>query len=526
VAAAPFNALVLAALAVAALARGLAAGWVVNNRRGRNSLEASRKRADETLRAARREGEKLKRAALLESREEALAERNKAEQDLRSRRGQQQRRERELDEAGRVLQEREQQLARAEEDNRAEAARLATRAQEVERTREQAARLLAEQNEALERVSGMTRDEARRQLLSNLKAQTRYEAAAMIKSVKDEATLNAEAAATKIIALAVERAASEFSAERTVSQFKLPEGSDLRGRIIGHEGKNIRAFEQSTGIQLLIDEESNTVTLSGYHPVRREIARRVLETLVKDGNIRPRRIEELTRRNRRRLEEEMRRAGQETLKELGLRGVHPEIVRLLGRLRYRSSYGQNVLQHSKEVAFLTGMMAAELRLDESLARRAGLLHDIGKAVDYEREGTHPEIGAEVARRVGEPEVVINAIASHHEDCEMTSPISVLVAAADAISGARPGARRQTVAQYIKRIEKLEELAASMEGVESCYALQAGREIRVIAQSRKVDDAMADLMATDLATRIQSEMDYPGKIKVTVIRELRAVDYAG
>jgi ribonuclease Y len=252
----------------------------------------------------------------------------------------------------------------------------------------------------------------------------------------------------------------------------------------------------------------------------------VLETLVKDGNIRPRRIEELTRRNRRRLEEEMRRAGQETLKELGLRGVHPEIVRLLGRLRYRSSYGQNVLQHSKEVAFLTGMMAAELRLDESLARRAGLLHDIGKAVDYEREGTHPEIGAEVARRVGEPEVVINAIASHHEDCEMTSPISVLVAAADAISGARPGARRQTVAQYIKRIEKLEELAASMEGVESCYALQAGREIRVIAQSRKVDDAMADLMATDLATRIQSEMDYPGKIKVTVIRELRAVDYAG
>jgi ribonuclease Y len=307
----------------------------------------------------------------------------------------------------------------------------------------------------------MTREEARRQLLANLKAQTRYEAAAMIKEIKDAAQRDAESEATRILALAVERAASEFSAERTVSQFKLPEGSDLRGRIIGHEGKNIRAFEKATGIQLLLDEENNSVTLSGYNPVRREIARRVLEALIKDGNIRPRRIDELTRRNRRRLEEEMKRAGQEILKELGLRGVHPEIVKLLGRLKFRTSYGQNVLLHSKEVAFLTGMMAAELRLDERAARRAGLLHDIGKAIDYEREGTHPEIGAELARKWGEPEPVINAIASHHEDCEMTTPISVLVAAADAISGARPGARRQTVAQYIKRIEKLEELAGSM-----------------------------------------------------------------
>jgi ribonuclease Y len=310
-----------------------------------------------------------------------------------------------------------------------------------------------------------------------------------------------------------------------VSLFKLPEGSDLRGRIIGHEGKNIRAFENVTGIQLVLDEENNTVTLSGYNPVKREVARRVLETLIKDGNIRPRRIEDLTRRNLRRMEDEMRKAGQETVKEMGLKGVHAEIVKLLGRLKFRTSYGQNVLQHSKEVAWLTGMMAAELRLDEKLARRAGLLHDIGKAVDYDREGTHPEIGAELGTKCGEHEVVINAIASHHEDCEMTSPISVLVAAADAISGARPGARRQTLAQYIKRIEKLEDLANSMRGVEQSYALQAGREIRVIARTKQVDDAHVDLLATDLATRIQNEMDYPGKIKVTVIRELRAVDYA-
>ena len=522
---ASLNLWTLVASVAIALSGGLLVGWFLNNRLGRNSLEAMRKRADETLRVARREAEKAKRAAVLEAKEEILAQRNKSDRDFRSRRGQLVKREKTLKAAAQAAQQQEARLARAQEDLKEAEAGLPAKEQELEQLERNASGLVEQQNDALERVSGMTRDEARRQLLINLKAQTRYEAAAMIKEMKDEAQRNAEGEAKKILALALERAASEFSAERTVSQFKLPEGSELRGRIIGHEGKNIRAFEQATGIQLLLDEENNTVTLSGYHPVRREIARRVLETLVKDGNIRPRRIEDLTRRNRRRLEDEMRRAGQETLKELSLKGVHQEIVKLLGRLKFRSSYGQNVLQHSKEVAYLTGMMAAELRLDERLARRAGLLHDIGKAIDYEREGTHPEIGAEVAQRCGEHEAVVNAIASHHEDCEMTSPISVLVAAADSVSGARPGARRQTVAQYIKRIEKLEELANSMNGVEQSYALQAGREIRVIAHSHRIDDATVDLLATDLAARIQNEMDYPGKIKVTVIRELRAVEYA-
>ena len=347
----------------------------------------------------------------------------------------------------------------------------------------------------------------------------------MIKEIKDEAQKSAEAEATKIISLAIERAASDLSAERTISTLQLPNGKEIKGRIIGHEGKNIRAFEKATGIQLLLDETGENVTFSGYNPVRREVARRVLEALVKDGNIHPKRIEDMVRRHQRRLEDEMRRAGEQTLKELGIKGMHSELVKLLGRLKYRTSYGQNVLLHSKEVSVLTGIMAAELRLDEKLARRSGLLHDIGKAIDYEREGTHPEIGAEFASRYGESEIVVNAIASHHEDCEAISPISVLVAAADAVSGARPGARRKSIAEYIKRIEQLEGLANSMEGVEQSYALQAGREIRVIARSNVVDDARVDLLASDLAARIQAEMDYPGKIKVTVIREMRAVDYA-
>jgi len=513
------------ALSVAAGAIGLFLGWLLNNRFGSKSLEAMKQRADVTLRGARREAEKAKRKSILETKEEILHQRNKADRDNRSRKGQLAKREREIKTTGAELEERTRGIeARQQALDEAEQA-FEIASAELAQARQRAEAMVEEQNSRLERVSGMTRDEARRQLLANLKAKTRLEAAVMIKEVKDEAQRNAEAEATKIMALAIERAASEFSSERTISSFDLPKGSDLKGRIIGQEGKNIRAFENATGIQLLLDEEAETVTLSGYNPVNREIARRVLETLVKDGNIHPRRIDELTKRNKRRLDDEMRKAGQDVLKELGIKKVHPEMVKLLGRLRFRTSYGQNVLLHSKEVAYLTGMLAAELRLDEKLARRAGLFHDIGKAIDYEREGTHPEIGAEAAEKYGEHEVVANAAASHHEDCEATSPISVLVSAADSLSGARPGARRKTVAEYIKRIEKLEELANSMDGVEQSYAIQAGREIRVIARSKRVDDAQVDLLASDLATRIESEMDYPGKIKITVIRETRAVEYA-
>jgi ribonuclease Y len=519
------NPVVAVAIALFVVGLGGLLGWFLNNRLGRQSLEATRKRAEEMLRLARRDAEKEKRAAALKARQELFRHRNKVERDLRSKKGQLSKRERDLKRARQNLKDLEAELAARAETQESTEQKLQEGRKELEATREEVDRLVEEQNVRLERVAALTREEAKRQLLQNLRAEARYEAASDTKKIKEEAQKGAEKEATKIIALAIERAASDFSAERTISIFNLPNGNNVKGRIIGQEGKNIRAFEKATGIQLLIDEDASTVTLSGFNPVNREVARRVLETLLKDGNIHPRRIEDLVRRARKRLDDEMRRSGQEALKELAIKGVHPEMVKLLGRLKFRTSYGQNVLIHSKEVAYLTGMLAAELGLDEKLARRAGLFHDIGKAIDYEREGTHPEIGAEVGKKFGESGVVVNAIASHHEDCEVTSPISVLVSAADSLSGARPGARRKSVAEYIKRIEKLEELANSMDGVEQSYALHAGREIRVIARSKQVDDARVELLANDLADRIQSEMDYPGKIKITVIREVRAVDYA-
>ena len=392
--------------------------------------------------------------------------------------------------------------------------------------REEALRLMEEELVRLERVSGMTREEARRQLLQALRAEARYEAASMIKEIKDEAQAKAETEAVKIISLAIERAASDLSAERTVTVFQLPAGSQLKGRIIGHEGKNIRAFERVTGIQLLLDEEAETVTLSGFNPVRREVARRILETLVKDGNIHPRRIEELFRRNRRRLDDEMRKEGEAALKELDIQNVHPELVKLVGRLRYRTSYGQNVLLHSKEVSFLTGDHGRRAGSGREGARGGpGSCTTSARPSTTSARGRTPRSAPTSRRRFGESEVVINAIAAHHEDTEITTAVTVLVAAADALSGARPGARRKSVAEYVKRIERLEALANAMPGVDQSYALQAGREIRVIARADMVDDAHIELLASDLATRIQTEMDYPGRIKVTVIREVRAVEYA-
>ena len=512
-------------LSIAAALVGGALGWFLNNRLGARSLEAARLKGEEIQRGSVREAENVKRQQIMEAREQILRDKSKAEGDLRSRKGQLDKRERELKQLRDSVSEMEAEVSRQHEVVHATEQDLAAREAELRRGQETLEHLVHEENARLERASGLTRDEARQQLLQNLKAEVRFEAAGLVKEIKDEAQRGAEAEAKKIVALAMERMASDLSAERSVAHFDLPPGGQMRGRIIGHEGKNIKAFEAATGIQLLLDDAGESVQLSGFNPVKREVARRVLQMLIKDGNVHPRRIEELTRRNARRLEEEMKQAGEQTLKEMGIKGVQPEMVKLLGRLLFRTSYGQNVLLHSKEVGYLTGMMAAELGLNEAVARRAGLFHDIGKAVDYEREGTHPEIGAEVATRCNEHWEVINAIAAHHEDIEVTTPVTVLVAAADALSGARPGARRKSVAEYIRRIEQLEGLANSMEGVEQSYALQAGREIRVIANTGMVDDARIDLLAHDLARRIESEMDYPGKIKVTVIREMRAQEVA-
>ena len=510
---------------VVAATLGAALGWFLNNRLGAQSVVSGKLKAEEFLRSAGREAENVKRQQLVEARDQILKEKSKADSDLRSRKGQVAKRERDLKAAQDALTETEADLQRQREAIQESERDLAAREAQLATDREQLEQLVQEENARLEHVSGLTRDEARRQLLTNLKAEARFEAAGLVKEIKDEAQRGAEAEAQKIMALAMERMASDLSAERTVTRFALAPGGGMRGRIIGHEGKNIMAFEQTTGIQLILDEAGESVQLSGFNPVKREIARRVLEMLLKDGNIHPRRIEELTRRTQRRLDDEMKKAGEQTLKEMGVKNVQPEMVKLLGRLLYRTSYGQNVLMHSKEVGYLTGMMAAELGLNEPIARRAGLFHDIGKAVDYEREGTHPELGAEVATRCGEHWEVINAVAAHHEDVEVTTPITILVAAADALSGARPGARRKSAAEYIRRIEQLEGLANGMDGVEQSYALQAGREIRVIANTALVDDAHIDLLASDLARKIESEMDYPGKIKVTVIREVRAQEVA-
>ena len=418
------------------------------------------------------------------------------------------------------LEEVRKQAERIQESER----RLQALQSEATENRDRYRRLREDTNRRLEQIAGLGVEEAKKMLLSNLRAETRFEAARMIREIKEEAQRTADAEASKIIALAIERLASEVTAARSVTSIPIP-SAKVKGRIIGYEGKNIRAFEKTTGVQLLMDEAPDTLVLSCFNPIKREVARVALERLLKDGNIHPRRIEEVVEKSRRKVEESILRAGEETVKDLGIKGIHPEMVRVLGRLKYRTSYGQNVLEHSIEVAKLTAMMATELGMDATLALRAGLLHDIGKAIDFEREGTHPEIGAEVGAKYGEHEVVINAIASHHDDVEVTTPISVLVGAADAISGSRPGARRKTLVDYAKRIERLEGIANSYDGVEQSYAIQAGREIRVIAVPEKIDDAQVSLLANDLAQRIQKEMEYPGRIKVTVIREMRATEVA-
>jgi len=512
------------AAGIAAIAAFLIS-WIVNNRLGQKSLGESKKKSEEILREARREAEKQKRAAILTAKEEWFHVKNKMEQDLRNRMASLQKFEKDLKNWSTNLKETEVSFKKKEEVFKERENEIKQLYEDAKQKDDQMARLMKEMNIKLERISGMTQDEAKRQLIGNLKAETRFEAAQMIKDIKEEAQRGGEAEAQKIVALAIERVATDCVTEKTITSMPIPANNNIKGKIIGHEGKNIRAFEKATGVQMIIDDTPGNLVLSAFNPIKREIARLTLDRLLKDGNIHPKKIDEIAEKMTKRVEEQIKTIGEETVKELNVRGINPELVKLLGRLRFRSSYSQNVLEHSKEVAYLTGMMASELGLDAQMARRAGLLHDIGKAVDYEREGTHPEIGVELGRKYGEPEIVINAIASHHEDVEVISPISVLVSAADTLSGARPGARRKSAAEYIKRIEKLESLANSMEGVDQSYAIQAGREIRVIAKSDKVDDAHIALLASDIAQKIQQEMDYPGKVKVTVIREMRAIGYA-
>jgi ribonuclease Y len=516
-------ALVMSA-ALLALACGAFLGWFLRSRTQRPVIEKARAEAGEIVSQTRKEAEDQQRRSLLQAREEWLGTKARLEQEIRARSREVQQAQRGVEERETAVRDRDARLQTREQD-------LETREKDLERLQGEAARERErlrkageDLNQRLSTISGLTTEDARQTLLGNLRQEVRFDSARMIREAREEAQKKAEVEAGKIVSLAIERTASDWTAERSVSTFPLP-NDKMKGRIIGHEGKNIRAFEKATGVQLLMDDQPGAVVLSCFNPIKREVARLTLERLLKDGNISPRRIDELVEKNQRRVEQEMLRAGQEALRELGINGVHPEMIKLLGRLRYRTSYGQNVLMHSIEVAKLTAIMASELRLDGLIAKRAGLFHDIGKAIDFEREGTHPEIGVEVATRYNEHPIVVNAIGSHHDDVEVIHPIAVLVSAGDAISGSRPGARRKSVVDYAKRIEQLEGLANETEGVEQSYAIQAGREIRVIARAERVDDDRLALLAADLAKKIQAQMEYPGRIKVTVIREMRASETA-
>ncbi len=384
--------------------------------------------------------------------------------------------------------------------------------------------LIREEKERLQKVSGLSQEDAKQILLKHMEDEVRYDAGLMIKRIEEEAKETADKKAKHILSTAIQRCAAEHTVESTVSVVSLP-SDDMKGRIIGREGRNIRALEVATGIDVIIDDTPEAVTLSGFDPIRREIARISLERLISNGRIHPARIEEIVEKVKKEMDQTIKEEGEKATFDAGIQRIHPELIKLLGRLKYRTSYGQNVLQHSKEVAYIMGLLAGELRLDVALGRRIGLLHDIGKAVDHEIEGTHGGIGATLAKKYGESDVVINAIGAHHDEIEASSIYDVLVQAADAISATRPGARRETLESYIKRLEKLEAIADSFKGVEKAFAIQAGREIRVTVKPEKVDDAETAIMAREITKRIENELDYPGQVKVTVIREKRVVEYA-
>ena len=422
-----------------------------------------------------------------------------------------------LDKRVESLDKRDSEFVRREQSLKAREKSLEEKFAESERQVDEARR-------HLEQVAGMTREEAKKSLIDQMVEEAKHESAKRIRVIEEEAKEEAVRKGQKVVALAIERLAGDFVAERSVTVFPLP-NDELKGKIIGREGRNIRALEAATGIDLIVDDTPETVVISGHNPIRREIARLALEKLVTDGRIHPGRIEEVVRKSEQELDESIREAGQKAIFDVGVPGVHPEIIKLLGRLKYRYSYAQNVLLHSIEAAFICGAMAAELGLNEKQARRAALLHDIGKAVDHEVEGSHAIIGAELARKYGESPKIVNAIAAHHEDVKAETILAPLVDAADALSGARPGARREMMETYTRRLEELERIVNEFKGVEKSYAVQAGREIRIMVQHDMVSDDDAARMAREVARKIEAEMTYPGQVKVTVIREMRAVDYA-
>jgi len=508
-------------IAIAAIA--FVAGWFGFKFYTENKRQRAIYTAEDIVKQAAREAEKKKNEILLEAREERQKLRENLEREYRDHQEQ-------LEKWERRLQDKEQELEDWETNLKVKESQLESREQELAELKEKVTareheleEILRNENEKLSSISQLSVEEARKMLLENIEKDTRLEAAQIAKNIIEEAKENAVRQAKHLLTEVIEKVASDHTVETTVSVVNL-DSDDVKGRIIGRDGRNIKTFEQLTGVKVIVDDTPEAVVLSGFDPVKRETARIALENLVRNGKINPQRVEAAIRKAEKEMDQLIWKAGSQAIKEVGVDRAHPELVKMLGRLRYRTSYGQNVLQHSKEVAFLTGAMAAELGFDVKLAKRAGLFHDIGKAMSQNSESTHTQIGVELAKKYREHPVVINAIASHHEDEAADNPISILVSAADSISGSRPGARRETLEGYVRRVESLEKLADSFPGVSKAFAISAGREIRVIVEPEKISDEEAFLLASEIAKKIQSEMEYPGHIKVTVIRETRSIQY--
>ena len=482
------------------------------------------KRTAKMIEDATLECKALKKEALLEAKEQGLQLRNELEKESREKKAELQKQEQRLVQKEDILDKKEESLLKQNNALEQQKRDLQNRENEIKKTQEKVNHQHQLMVEELEKVAQLTKDEAKKLLAEEILDETRHDVALQVRNIEQTAKDEAAAEAKKIISLAIQRCAADQASEITVSVVPLP-SDDMKARLIGREGRNIRAIENATGIELIIDDTPEVVILSGFDPVRREIARLSLEKLISDGRIHPARIEETVEKVKKEMDVEIKQAGESAMFEVGIFGLHPELIKLIGRLKYRTSYGQNVYKHSIEVAQLAGLMAQELGVDVNLAKRAGLLHDIGKAVDHEQEGTHIQLGADLAKKYRESNNVINAIAAHHGDVEPKTIEAVLVAAADAISGARPGARRETGTNYVKRLEKLESIAGSFNGVDKCYAIQAGREVRVIVKPEQIDDAQTMFLAKDIAKKIESELEYPGQIKVNVIREFRASEFA-
>ena len=503
---------------------GIAAGFVINKFVAKSAAQRAADEAHTVVEDAKRQAETLRREAVVEAKDEALRLRQEAQAENKERlkevRAAEQRvnqREESLDRRVESLDTREKSLDSREHQISSMQGQLDRRQRDLDESEEQI-------GIRLQQVAGMTADEAKTELLDTLKDEVAHQSAAIIRDSEARTKAEADKKARSILSLAIQRVAADHTAETTVSAIHIP-SDDLKGRIIGREGRNIRSFEQLTGTNLIIDDTPECVTISCFDPVRREIGRVTMENLIADGRIHPARIEEMFGKAEKLVNQRVQEAGDQAAFDTGIHDLHPELVRTLGRLRYRTSYGQNVLNHSLEVAYLSGVMASELGLDPVPAKRAGLLHDLGKAVDHEVEGSHAVIGADLARRFGEKPSIVHAIEAHHNDVEPNSVLDVLVQAADAVSAARPGARKETLDAYIKRLEKLEEIANSYKGVERTYAIQAGREVRVMVQPELVDEAQTTVLAHDIAKRIEDEMQYPGQVKVVVIRESRAIGIA-